>query len=106
MLGAQDAGKLFSSCVLYADLLEGIEVVVSESFPGSQGHDISLQLNNIAKKGVTIIFMACYSEDATRVVRGIFAPLTLQMTEVKNIETLASDRVVFVGTDSWLTPSF
>lgn len=63
--GAQADGEL----TLFATKTIGIQVVISESFPGSQNHDISLQLNNIALKGVTVIFMACYSDDAKNIVR-------------------------------------
>eukprot|EP01127_Copromyxa_protea_P020461 TRINITY_DN685_c0_g1_i2.p1 TRINITY_DN685_c0_g1~~TRINITY_DN685_c0_g1_i2.p1 ORF type:complete len:603 (-),score=62.94 TRINITY_DN685_c0_g1_i2:550-2358(-) len=74
---------------------EGISVIASESFPGSQNHDVSLLLANMAKKGVTIIFMACYSDDAARIFE-----------EAKKIDVLSGPEVVFIGTDAWVIPSF
>jgi hypothetical protein len=50
----------------------GIEVVAAESFPGSVGADMTIQLQNLASKDVTIILYSSYTGDARTMVQFFF----------------------------------
>jgi len=82
---------LLSQKFLEAAPAYGIEIAAAESFAGSTGVNMQQQLDNIEAKGVTIIFMACYVEDAR-----------MALTLVKNMTLLGKKEVVFVGTDAWM----
>jgi len=80
---------------LRAAQAEGIEVAVSESFPGSQNNSMTLIVDGVAAQGVPIVFLAAYTEDAANI-----------LTAAKNNSVLSRPEVVFIGTDAWMQPSF
>jgi hypothetical protein len=65
---------------------EKIEVVAAESFPGSQGYEMTSQLAQFAKKGVTILFVACYDWDARTVVSHVGLLTDLKISSASKLK--------------------